>query len=97
MSVMTLRLPPRDRVPAGRAATRRFTYGLGRTEDLAGLAILLVMAASAFFAGGRPSTGCSTAADDQRRLGRRYRITIGWAALVVEGLPAPTASPAWPC
>jgi hypothetical protein len=56
----------------GRAATRRFTYGLGRTEDLAGLAILLVMAASAFFEGGRPSTGF--AADDQRRLGRRYRI-----------------------
>ncbi|HVX42294.1 MAG TPA: cation diffusion facilitator family transporter [Mycobacteriales bacterium] len=33
-----------------RAVTRRFTYGLGRTEDLAGLAVLLVMAASAGFA-----------------------------------------------
>ncbi|MHA6804109.1 cation diffusion facilitator family transporter [Salinifilum ghardaiensis] len=30
-----------------RAATRRFTYGLGRSEDLAGLVVLLVMAASA--------------------------------------------------
>ena len=46
------------------------------------------MAASAFFEGGRPSTGF--AADDQRRLGRRYRITIGWAALVVDGLHAHT-------
>ncbi|WP_460959759.1 cation diffusion facilitator family transporter [Parasphingorhabdus pacifica] len=33
-----------------RAATRRFTYGLGRSEDLAGLVILLVMAASAVLA-----------------------------------------------
>ena len=30
-----------------RAATRRYTYGLGRAEDLAGLAILAVIAASA--------------------------------------------------
>ena len=30
-----------------RAATRRFTYGLGRTEDLAGLVILAVIATSA--------------------------------------------------
>jgi cation diffusion facilitator family transporter len=34
-----------------RAATRRFTYGLGRAEDLAGLLILLVIAASAGLAG----------------------------------------------
>lgn len=33
-----------------RVATRRFTYGLGRSEDLAGLVILLVMFASAVFA-----------------------------------------------
>ncbi|MDR7274741.1 cation diffusion facilitator family transporter [Catenuloplanes atrovinosus] len=33
-----------------RAASRRFTWGLGRAEDLAGLAILLVIAASAAFA-----------------------------------------------
>nr|WP_216628625.1 cation diffusion facilitator family transporter [Actinopolyspora erythraea] len=33
-----------------RAATRRFTYGLGRSEDLAGLVILLVMTASAVLA-----------------------------------------------
>ncbi|SDT18769.1 cation diffusion facilitator family transporter [Actinopolymorpha singaporensis] len=30
-----------------RAATRRFTYGLGRTEDLAGLVVVLVIAGSA--------------------------------------------------
>ncbi|CAL9377419.1 cation diffusion facilitator family transporter [Streptomyces sp. enrichment culture] len=35
----------------GRAATRRFTYGYGRAEDLAGMAIVLTIAASAAFAG----------------------------------------------
>lgn len=34
-----------------RAATQRFTYGLYRTEDLAGLAIVAVIFASALFAG----------------------------------------------
>ncbi|MEU6377340.1 cation diffusion facilitator family transporter [Streptomyces sp. NPDC046909] len=34
-----------------RAATRRFTYGFGRAEDLAGIAIVLTIAASAAFAG----------------------------------------------
>lgn len=34
-----------------RAASRRFTYGLGRAEDLAGVAVVLVIAASALFAG----------------------------------------------
>lgn len=34
-----------------RAATRRFTYGLGRAEDLAGLVILAVIAGSAVLAG----------------------------------------------
>jgi cation diffusion facilitator family transporter len=33
-----------------RAATRRFTYGLGRTEDLAGLVIILVIASSSALA-----------------------------------------------
>ncbi|WP_405639529.1 cation diffusion facilitator family transporter [Streptomyces uncialis] len=33
-----------------RAANRRFTYGYGRAEDLAGLAVLLVIAGSAAFA-----------------------------------------------
>jgi len=33
-----------------RAATRRFTYGLGRAEDLAGLVIILVIASSAALA-----------------------------------------------
>ncbi|MFF8002167.1 cation diffusion facilitator family transporter [Streptomyces sp. NPDC007917] len=33
-----------------RAATRRFTYGYGRAEDLAGLAIVLTIAGSAAFA-----------------------------------------------
>ncbi|MDF3299602.1 cation diffusion facilitator family transporter [Streptomyces tropicalis] len=32
-----------------RAATRRFTYGLGRAEDLAGLVVVLTIAASAAF------------------------------------------------
>ncbi len=34
-----------------RTATRRFTYGYGRAEDLAGLVIVLTIAASAAFAG----------------------------------------------
>ncbi|WP_461060561.1 cation diffusion facilitator family transporter [Streptomyces pseudoechinosporeus] len=34
-----------------RAATRQFTYGYGRAEDLAGLVIVLTIAASAVFAG----------------------------------------------
>ncbi|GAB3475728.1 cation diffusion facilitator family transporter [Amycolatopsis cihanbeyliensis] len=34
-----------------RAATRRFTYGFGRAEDLAGLVVVLLIAASAALAG----------------------------------------------
>jgi len=34
-----------------RAATRRYTYGYGRAEDLAGIVVVLVIAASAAFAG----------------------------------------------
>ncbi|WP_297548333.1 cation diffusion facilitator family transporter [Amycolatopsis sp.] len=34
-----------------RVATRRYTYGLGRAEDLAGVVVVLVIAASAAFAG----------------------------------------------
>ncbi|WP_327103613.1 cation diffusion facilitator family transporter [Nonomuraea glycinis] len=34
-----------------RAATRRFTYGYGRAEDLAGIVIVLIIAASAALAG----------------------------------------------
>jgi cation diffusion facilitator family transporter len=34
-----------------RAATRRFTYGLGRAEDLAGVAVVVLIAASAAAAG----------------------------------------------
>jgi cation diffusion facilitator family transporter len=38
---------------ARRRPTRRYTYGYGRAEDLAGLFIILVMAASAVIAGGQ--------------------------------------------
>lgn len=34
-----------------RSATRRYTYGYGRAEDLAGIAVVLTIAASAAFAG----------------------------------------------
>lgn len=34
-----------------RVATRRFTYGLGRAEDLAGLVVVLIIAGSALLAG----------------------------------------------
>ncbi|HET6498124.1 MAG TPA: cation diffusion facilitator family transporter [Coriobacteriia bacterium] len=36
---------------AGRAPTRRFTYGLGRFEDLAGIAVVLTILVSAMLAG----------------------------------------------
>jgi len=36
---------------AGRSATRRYTYGFGRAEDLAGLVIAAVIATSAWLAG----------------------------------------------
>ncbi|MDR7303766.1 cation diffusion facilitator family transporter [Haloactinomyces albus] len=54
-----------------RAATRRFTYGLGRSEDLAGLVILLVMSASAVLA-------AWTAID--RLLHPQQMSNIGWVA-----------------
>lgn len=54
-----------------RAATRRFTYGFGRSEDLAGLVILLVMAASAVLA-------AWTAID--RLLSPQEMTHIGWVA-----------------
>ncbi|WAL69060.1 cation diffusion facilitator family transporter [Amycolatopsis cynarae] len=54
-----------------RAATRRFTYGLGRSEDLAGLVILLVMFASAVLA-------AWTAID--RLLHPRDMTALGWVA-----------------
>ena len=54
-----------------RAASRRFTYGLGRSEDLAGLVILLVMFASAVLA-------AWTAID--RLINPREMTGIGWVA-----------------
>lgn len=54
-----------------RAATRRFTYGLGRTEDLAGLVIVTVIAASAVFT--------AWAAID-RLIHPREMTHIGWVA-----------------
>jgi cation diffusion facilitator family transporter len=55
-----------------RAATRRFNYGLGRSEDLAGLVILLVMLASAALA-------AWTAID--RLINPRDMTEIGWVAV----------------
>jgi cation diffusion facilitator family transporter len=75
-----------------RAATKRFTYGLGRTEDLAGLLILVVIAASAALAGWQAverlidprditNPGWVAAAGLVGFLGNelvaRYRITVG--------------------
>ncbi|OZM70676.1 cation diffusion facilitator family transporter [Amycolatopsis antarctica] len=54
-----------------RAATRRFTYGLGRSEDLAGLVIMLVMLASAVLA-------AWTAID--RLITPQDMTEIGWVA-----------------
>ncbi|MEQ4210318.1 cation diffusion facilitator family transporter [Actinopolymorpha sp. B9G3] len=55
-----------------RAVSRRFTYGLGRAEDLAGLVIVIVIAASAGFA----------AWEAVARLAHPRQVTdLGWLAL----------------
>ncbi|MFF0200129.1 cation diffusion facilitator family transporter [Streptomyces sp. NPDC005017] len=79
-------------VLGGRAATRRFTYGYGRAEDLAGIAIVLTIAASAVFAGWtavdrlldpRPVThlpavaGAALAGFAGNEWVARYRIRVG--------------------
>ncbi|OQR62760.1 cation diffusion facilitator family transporter [Streptomyces maremycinicus] len=55
-----------------RAATRRFTYGYGRAEDLAGIAIVLTIAASAAFAGWTAI---------ERLLDPRPVEQVGWVAV----------------
>ena len=75
-----------------RAATRRFTYGLGRAEDLAGLVIVVVIAASAALAAWQ-AVDRLVDPHDMRHVGwvaaagvigfagnelvARYRITVG--------------------
>ncbi|WP_049569913.1 cation diffusion facilitator family transporter [Nonomuraea sp. SBT364] len=54
-----------------RAATRRFTYGYGRAEDLAGIAIVLIIAASAGLAGYEAVT---------RLIEPRGVEAVGWVA-----------------
>ncbi|MFG1679781.1 cation diffusion facilitator family transporter [Nonomuraea sp. NPDC049269] len=54
-----------------RAATRRFTYGYGRAEDLAGIAIVLIIAASAGLAGYEAIT---------RLFDPRDMRAVGWVA-----------------
>ncbi|MFG1965995.1 cation diffusion facilitator family transporter [Nonomuraea sp. NPDC049028] len=54
-----------------RAATRRFTYGYGRAEDLAGIAIVLIIAASAVLAGYEAVT---------RLLHPQDMRAVGWVA-----------------
>ena len=54
-----------------RAATKRFTYGLGRAEDLAGLLILVVIAASAGLAGWQAI---------ERLVAPRDIANVGWVA-----------------
>lgn len=54
-----------------RAATRRFTYGYGRAEDLAGIVIVLLIAASAVLAG-YEAIG--------RLLDPREITAVGWVA-----------------
>lgn len=75
-----------------RAATRRFTYGFGRTEDLAGLVVVVLIAGSAVFAGyesvrriadPQPVTGLWVVASAGvigfvgNELVARWRITVG--------------------
>ncbi|WP_110341756.1 cation diffusion facilitator family transporter [Prauserella flavalba] len=75
-----------------RAATRRFTYGLGRAEDLAGVVVVVIIAASAVLAGyeavrrlvdPQPVTGLWVVAAAGvigfagNELVARWRITVG--------------------
>ncbi len=55
-----------------RGATRRFTYGLGRVEDFAGLAIILTILASAVVAG----------YESFRRLFHPQPVELLWAVMV---------------
>ncbi|OLT41131.1 cation diffusion facilitator family transporter [Saccharomonospora sp. CUA-673] len=55
-----------------RAASRRFTYGFGRAEDLAGIVVVLVIAASAAFAG----------YESVRRLLDPVPMTHAWVAML---------------
>jgi cation diffusion facilitator family transporter len=55
-----------------RAATRRFTYGFGRAEDVAGIVVVLVIAASAVAAG----------VESARRLAHPADIENLWAVAV---------------
>ncbi len=57
---------------ARRVSSRRFTYGLGRVEDLAGLAIVLTIAASAAIA----------ANEAVRRLNQPQPIELLWAVML---------------
>ncbi len=57
---------------ARRAATRRFSYGLGRVEDFAGLAIVVTIAASA-------AVACYEAA---RRLSHPQPVEVLWAVML---------------
>ena len=74
-----------------RAATRRYTYGYGRAEDLAGIVIVAFIAASAALAGYQAArrlldpVECGASAWGgggghrvrRQRAGRRYRIRVG--------------------
>src|SRR5215212_3974927 len=55
-----------------RAPTRRYTYGYGRAEDLAGVFIVLMIAASAVLAGW----------ESVRRLADPHEITHPWVVIV---------------
>ena len=45
-----------------RLATRSYTYGYGRAEDLAGIIVVVLIAASAFYAGYEESSASRTPA-----------------------------------
>jgi cation diffusion facilitator family transporter len=55
-----------------RRATRRFTYGFGRVEDLAGLAIIITILVSAVLA----------AYESVRRLAHPHAVDVLWAVMI---------------
>ncbi len=82
-----------------RAATRRYTYGFGRAEDLAGLFVVAMITLSAIIAGYEAIARLiNPRADRPCRLGRRGRSAsassaTNWWRSTASGLDAESAQP----
>ena len=83
-----------DRVRVGtKAATRRYTYGFGRAEDLAGMFVVAMIGLSAIVAGYEAVTSHPSAAHRTPRLGRRRRTARLHRQRTGRALPDPRRAP----